>query len=258
MAVVVKSARELELMRQAGRIVAQVLALMQEMAGPGVTTAALDAAAEQLIRKQGAVPSFKGYHGFPASICTSINEQVVHGIPSPTGVLRTGDLVSVDVGTIYQGYQGDGATTLAIGPVTPEATRLIQVTQAALAAGIAAARAGNRLWDICRAIEITVRAAGYDVLHGYQGHGIGREMHEDPGVPNSLSDMRGRPPNIVLRAGMTLALEPMVVTGSGVPRVLDDQWTVVTADGSLSAHFEHTIAITSGEAEILTQLPTGA
>jgi len=252
MAVIVKSARELELMRQAGHIVAEVHARMREMVRPGVTTAELDEAAEALIRQRNAVPSFKGYHGFPATICASINEEVVHGIPSQQRVLREGDIISIDVGAIYQGYHGDAAITLAVGEISPEAQSLMDVTQASLEAGIAAGRDENRLWDIIRAIESTVRAAGYDVLHGYQGHGIGREMHEDPGVPNSLSDPRGRVPNITLRKGMALALEPMVVIGSGKPRVLGDQWTVVTADGSLSAHFEHTIAITNGVAEVLT------
>jgi methionyl aminopeptidase len=254
MPIVLKSARELELMRRAGRIVAQVLALMSEQVRPGVTTADLDATAEALIRKLGAVPSFKGYHGFPASICASVNEQVVHGIPDKKSVLRGGDLIKVDVGAIYRGYHGDGAMTTCVGKPTPEQQRLMDVTQQALAAAIARARDGNRLWGVIRAIETTTRAAGYDVLHGYQGHGIGREMHEDPDIPNSLSDSRGRPPNLLLRAGMTLAIEPMVVMGSGEPKVLDDGWTVVTADGTLSAHFEHTIAITDGEAEILTRL----
>lgn len=244
-------------MRQAGRIVAQVLALMGEMVAPGVTTGDLNAAADALIRKRGATPSFKGYHGFPASICVSVNEEVVHGIPSKKCVLRVGDLVSVDVGAIHRGYHGDAAMTYCVGGTlraTPEQQRLMDVTQQALAEGIAQARAGNRLWDIIRAIETTVHSAGYDVLHNYQGHGIGREMHEDPGVPNSLSDPRGRPPNLLLRPGMTLAIEPMVVMGSGEPRVLDDGWTVVSADGTLSAHFEHTIAVQNGEAEILTKL----
>jgi len=241
-------------MRRAGCIVAQVLALMSKQVRPGVTTADLDAAAEALIRKLGAIPSFKGYHGFPASICASVNAQVVHGIPSKKCVLRKSDLISVDVGAIYDGFHGDGAMTACVGKPTPEQQRLMDVTQQALAAGIAQARVGNRLWDIIRAIETTTRLAGYDVLHNYQGHGIGREMHEDPDIPNSLSDSRGRPPNLLLRAGMTLAIEPMVVVGSGEPQVLNDGWTVVTADGTLSAHFEHTIAITDGEAEILTKL----
>jgi methionyl aminopeptidase len=255
MPIVVKSLRELELMRQAGRIVAQVLALMSDQIRPGVTTAELDVAAEALIRKLGATPSFKGYHGFPASICTSVNAEVVHGIPSKKRVLHEGDLISVDVGAIYKGFHGDGAMTYCVDSVpTQEQQRLMDVTQQSLVAGIAQARNGNRLWDIIRAIETTTRAAGYDVLHGYQGHGIGREMHEDPDIPNSLSDPRGRPPNLPLRAGMTLAIEPMVVIGSGEPKVLNDGWTVVSADGTLSAHFEHTIAITDGEAEILTRL----
>src|SRR5574340_132503 len=187
-------------MRQAGRIVAQVLALMGEMVAPGVTTAELDAAAEAYIRKQGAAPSFKGYHGFPASICASINEEVVHGIPSKKRALREGDLISVDVGAVYAGYHGDAAMTYCVGNrPTPEQRRLMDVTQRALAEAIAQARAGNRLWDIVRAVEMTVQPAGYDVLHNYQGHGIGRELHEDPGIPNSLSDPRGRPPNLLLR-----------------------------------------------------------
>ena len=242
-------------MRQAGRIVAQVLALMSDQIRPGVTTAELDVAAEALIRKLGATPSFKGYHGFPASICTSVNAEVVHGIPSKKRVLHEGDLISVDVGAIYKGFHGDGAMTYCVDSVpTQEQQRLMDVTQQSLVAGIAQARNGNRLWDIIRAIETTTRAAGYDVLHGYQGHGIGREMHEDPDIPNSLSDPRGRPPNVPLRAGMTLAIEPMVVIGSGESQVLNDGWTVVSTDGTLSAHFEHTIAITDGEAEILTRL----
>jgi methionyl aminopeptidase len=257
MPIVLKSVRELELMRQAGRIVAEVLQLLGEMIAPGVTTADLNAAADALIRKRGATPSFKGYHGFPASICTSVNEQVVHGIPSKKCVLKEGDLVSVDVGAIYKGYHGDAAMTYCVGGApraSSEQQRLMGVTQSALAAAIEQARTGNRLWNIIRAIETTVRSAGYDVLHNYQGHGIGREMHEDPGIPNSLLDPRGQPPNILLRSGMTLAIEPMVVVGSGEPRVLKDNWTVVTADGTLSAHFEHTIAIRNGEAEILTKL----
>lgn len=254
MSVIIKSERELALMRQAGRIVAEVLNLMSEMVRPGVTTAELDQAAEALIRQRGAIPSFKGYRGFPASICASINEEVVHGIPSRKRALRAGDIISIDVGTIYQGYQGDAAITLPVGEIPPETRRLLDVTQSALMNGIAAAREGARLWDVIRAIETTVRAAGYDVLHGYSGHGIGRQMHEDPSIPNALTQPRGaRVPNIVLRKGMTLALEPMVIMGSGEPRVLDDHWTVVAADGSLSAHFEHTIAVTDGEAEILTR-----
>jgi len=254
MPIILKSPRELELMRQAGRIVAEVLVMLGDKVGPGVTTAELNAAADALIRQRGATPSFKGYHGFPASICTSVNTEVVHGIPSKKRVLREGDLISVDVGAIYKGYHGDAAVTWCIGTPTPEQKRLLEVTQQALDAGIAQAHAGNRLWDIIRAIETTARAAGYDVLHNYQGHGIGREMHEDPGIPNSLSDPRGRPANVLLRPGMTLAIEPMVVVGNGEPKVLSDNWTVVTADGTLSAHFEHTIAITNGTADILTRL----
>lgn len=242
-------------MRQAGRIVAEVLALMDEMMAPGVTTSDLNAAAEAHIRKQNAAPSFKGYHGFPAAICASINQEVVHGIPSKKRALKPGDLVSVDVGAMYKGYHGDAAMTCCVGRApTPDQRRLMEVTQRALAEALAQASAGNRLWDIIRAVETTVHAAGYDVLHNYQGHGIGREMHEDPGIPNSLSDPRGRPPNLLLRPGMTLAIEPMVVMGSGESRILDDGWTVITSDGKLAAHFEHTIAIQNGTAEILTRL----
>jgi len=241
-------------MRQAGRIVAEVLQLMGERIRPGVTTAQLSEAAEALIRRRGAKPSFKGYHGFPAAICASVNTEIVHGLPSKKRALNEGDLISVDVGAIYKGYHGDAAMTYCVGRPTLEQQRLMDVTQAALAAGIAQTRAGNRLWDIIRAIETTVQAAGYSVLQQYQGHGIGREMHEDPGIPNSLSDPRGRPPNILLRPGMTLAIEPMVVVGRGEPCVLKDKWTVVAADGSLSAHYEHTVAVANGTAEILTRL----
>jgi methionyl aminopeptidase len=254
MPIVLKSSRELELMRQAGHIVAETLALMGELVAPGVTTAELNQAADALIHERGAMPSFKGYHGFPASICTSINAEVVHGIPSKKRVLREDDLISVDVGAIYKGYHGDAAMTFCVGTPTPEQQHLMDVTRQALGAGIAQARSGKRLWDVIRAIETTVRASGYDVLHNYQGHGIGREMHEDPGIPNALSDPRGRPPNVLLRPGLTLAIEPMVVVGNGEPRVLDDNWTVVSADGTLSAHFEHTIAVTKGDPEILTRL----
>jgi methionyl aminopeptidase len=242
-------------MRQAGRIVAQVLQLMGEIIAAGVTTADLDTAADALIREQGALPSFKGYHNFPASICTSINQQVVHGIPSKKCMLKPGDLISVDVGACYRGYHADSAATWCVGGA-PRAhqQRLMDVTQQALAAAVEQAQAGHRLWDVISAIETTVGAAGYDVLRGYNGHGVGRELHEEPDIPNTLSDPRGRPPNVLLRPGMTLAIEPMVVEGSGQARILPDHWTVIAADGKLSAHFEHTVAIRNGAAEILTSL----
>jgi len=236
-------------MRQAGRIVAEVLAGLRERAKAGVTTAALDAWAEQYIRRQGGVPSFKGYRGYPASVCISVDAEVVHGIPGRRR-LKEGQIVSLDVGVIYEGYHGDAATTVGIGEISPEAARLLQVTEHALAAGIAMARAGRRLGDVSHAVQVTAEAAGFNVIREYVGHGIGTEMHEDPQIPNFGPAGRGP----LLRPGMTLAIEPMVVAGDYHTRVLDDGWTVVTADGSLAAHFEHTVAVTDGDPEILTRL----
>ena len=245
--VTLKSSRELRLMREAGRIVAAVLADMAEAAAPDVTTAELNDRAERLIRKMGAVPSFKGYHGYPAAICTSLNEQIVHGIPDGRR-LKEGDIVSIDVGTIYKGYQGDAAVTLPVGRISPEARALLDVTQAALSVGIAQARAGLRTGDISSAIQRSVEDKGFSVVREYTGHGIGSAMHEDPQIPNF-----GRPgTGHALRAGMTFALEPMVNAGTWKTRVLGDGWTVVTEDGRLSAHFEHTVAVTEGEPEVLT------
>jgi len=244
-----KSAQEIERMRQAGRIVAEVLAGLRERAKAGVTTAALDAWAEQYIRRQGGVPSFKGYRGYPASVCISVDAEVVHGIPGRRR-LKEGQIVSLDVGVIYEGYHGDAATTVGIGEISPEAARLLQVTEHALAAGIAMARAGRRLGDVSHAVQVTAEAAGFNVIREYVGHGIGTEMHEDPQIPNFGPAGRGP----LLRPGMTLAIEPMVVAGDYHTRVLDDGWTVVTADGSLAAHFEHTVAVTDGDPEILTRL----
>ncbi len=251
--IVVKSKAELACMREAGRIVAEVLEAMREHARPGVTTAELDALAHDIITRRGAIPSFKGYRGYPASICTSVNEQIVHGIPG-SRALREGDILSVDVGAIYQGYHGDAAITVGIGTISPEAQRLMAVTQEALEAGIQQVRPGGRLWDVIRAIQTRVESAGYQVVREYQGHGIGREMHEDPSVPNYLGNSNVRPRNVRLRVGMTLALEPMVVAGDWHTRVLEDGWTVVTADGKLAAHFEHTVAVTENGPEILTRL----
>jgi len=245
--VTLKSSRELKLMREAGRIVAAVLADMAEAAAPDVTTAELNDRAERLIRKMGAIPSFKGYHGYPAAICTSLNEQIVHGIPDGRR-LKEGDIVSIDVGTIYKGYQGDAAVTLPVGRISPEARALLDVTQAALSVGIAQARAGLRTGDISSAIQRSVEDKGFSVVREYTGHGIGSAMHEDPQIPNF-----GRPgTGHALRAGMTFALEPMVNAGTWKTRVLGDGWTVVTEDGRLSAHFEHTVAVTEGEPEVLT------
>jgi methionyl aminopeptidase len=246
-------------MRQAGRIVAEVLAVMRERARPGVATAELDALAEKIITRNGAIPAFKGYphngvNDFPASICASINEEIVHGIPSRQRVLKEGDIISIDVGAIYKGFYGDAAVTLPIGETDEETQRLLDVTQGALMAGIAEARKGGRLWNVIRAIQGHVERAGMNVLREYQGHGIGRNMHEKPDIPNFLGPHGRRPRNYPLLPGMTIALEPMVVTGDWRTRVLEDGWTVVTADGNRSAHFEHTIAITNGEPEILTRL----
>jgi methionyl aminopeptidase len=254
-----KSKAELALMRQAGRIVAEVLATMREKARPGVSTAELDALAEEIIARRQAVPAFKGYphngrNDFPASICASINEEIVHGIPSPGRVLKDGDIISIDVGSVYKGFYGDAAVTLAIGEIDEEAQRLLEVTNGALMAGIAQAYAGNHLWNLIRAIQSHVETKGLNVLHEYQGHGIGRQMHEKPDIPNFLGPRGRRPKNYPLLSGMTLALEPMVVAGDWRTKVLDDGWTVITADGKRAAHFEHTVAITDGEPEILTRL----
>jgi methionyl aminopeptidase len=254
-----KSNEELALMRQAGRIVAEVLAAMREEAQPGVSTAKLDSIAEEIITRHQAVPAFKGYphngqNDFPASICASINQEIVHGIPSSRRVLKQGDIISIDVGAVYKGFYGDAAITLAIGEVDGETQRLLETTEGALMAGIARAQEGNRLWNVIRGIQAYVEQYGFNVLREYQGHGIGRKMHEKPDVPNYLAPRGHRPKNYPLMSGMTIALEPMVVVGDWRTQVLDDGWTVVTADGQRSAHFEHTIAITDGEPEILTRL----
>lgn len=252
--VVIKSARELALMRQAGRIVAAVLKALRQRVQPGVSTWELDQLAEEIIRSAGAAPSFKGYRGggsqppYPATICASIDTELVHGIPSKTRLLQEGQILSIDVGAIYQGYHGDAAVTLPVGQVSPQAQELIAATEGALYAGIAAARAGRRVGDISAAIERYVTQRGYAVVREYTGHGIGRVMHEGLQVLNFGEPGQG----VLLRPGMTIALEPMVSAGDWRTRVLDDGWTVVMADGALSAHFEHTIAIRDGEAEILT------
>jgi methionyl aminopeptidase len=248
--IIIKSPRELALMRQAGRIVAQVHERFRETVRPGISTAELERVASHIIERGGAVPSFKGYRGFPAAICASINEEIVHGIPSPERVLEEGDIISLDVGTIYQGYQGDAAITLPVGEVDDEVRRLLEVAQDALRAGIAQSRAGKRVGDISAAIQRHAETNGFNVVREYTGHGIGQQMHEEPQIPNHGRPHRGRR----LRPGMTFALEPMVMAGHWRTRVLSDDWTVVTADGSLSAHFEHTLAVTDGEPEILTRL----
>jgi methionyl aminopeptidase len=246
-----KSASELALMREAGRIVAEVLSRVEETVAPGISTADLEAIAEEIIvGKHGAIPSFKGYRGFPGMVCASLNEEIVHGIPGQR-VMHQGDIVSVDVGVIYKGYHGDAAVTVAVGDVDIETQRLLDVTAESLQVGIGAALPGNWSSDISKAIERYVESQGFSVVREYTGHGIGRNMHEDPQVPNFYAPRMGR---ARLRPGMTVALEPMVNAGGWRTRVLDDDWTVVTADGKRSAHFEHTIAITQNGPRILTRL----
>ena len=234
-------------MRQAGRIVATALGVLTEKLRPGMKTKELDIIASEEIEKLGAKPSFKGYRGFPASLCVSVNDEIVHGIPEER-ILDEGDIVSLDLGAIFMGFQGDAAVTVGIGQISPQAIDLIETTRGALNAGIAAAVSGARLGDISAAIQNYAESKGYSVVREYTGHGIGREMHEEPQIPNF--GVPGTGP--ALKKGMTLALEPMVTIGDWRTRIGDDHWTVLTADGSLSAHFEHTIAITNGEAEVLT------
>lgn len=248
--IILKSDSEIKLMRDAGRIVAVVLTELAQKVAPGVSTAQLDAWAEEIIKKHNAIPTFKGYNGFPATITTSINEELVHGIPSPKRVLKEGDIISIDCGATYKGWVGDAALTVPVGQISPEAQKLLEITERALYIGIEQARVGNRSGDISAAIQAYVEKHGYGVVRNYTGHGVGRNMHEDPQVPNYGRKNRGVP----LKKGMTIALEPMVNMGSPRTRVLDDKWTVVTDDGKLSAHFEHTIAITNGDPLILTQL----
>lgn len=243
-----KTGSELDRMRRAGSVVAQAVEEMKWIVAPGITTRELDQVAETLILRLGGLPSFKGYRGFPSTICASINEEIVHGIPGPRR-LQEGDIISLDVGAIVDGYQGDVAITLGVGHIEPETECLIAATRAALLSGIAATRDGVRLSDISHAIETTAHGAGFEVVREYGGHGIGREMHEPPRISNWGPAGQG----IRLRAGMTLALEPMLTSGGYETRTLADRWTVVTADGSCSAHFEHTIAVTREGAEILTR-----
>jgi len=246
--IVCKNARELERMRAAGQIVARTLELLAQAARPGVTTGELDRLAYEAIRRAGAYPSFKGYRGYPASICASINQEVVHGIPSDR-VLREGDVLSLDLGARWKGYHADAAITVPIGTVDPEALRLLQVTEEALWAGIDQARFGARLQNISQAIEECATRHGFSVVRDLVGHGVGRQLHEEPQVPNYVAPEH---PNPALREGMTLAIEPMVNAGRPEVTTLADGWTVVTQDGSLSAHFEHTIAIRKDGPEILT------
>jgi methionyl aminopeptidase len=245
--IVRKSAGELAVMREAGRVTARALSAVGDAVAPGVTTGELDAVAVAVIEAAGARPAFLGYHGFPATICASRNCEVVHGIPGKTR-LREGDIISIDMGAIVDGYYGDSARTFAVGRVSDEATRLMTVTRESLEAGIAAARAGGRLYDIGAAVQAVAEGAGFSVVREYVGHGIGRQMHEDPQIPNYGTAGKGP----TLLPGMVLAIEPMINAGTAAVRQMPDGWTVVTADGALSAHFEHTIAITEDGPVVLT------
>lgn len=244
-----KSSNEIEIMKKAGRIVAETLAKVEEVIRPGITTMELDRIAEEYITNCGARPSFKGYHGFPGTLCTSLNEEVVHGIPG-NKVLQEGDIISVDCGAFFQGFHGDAARTFPVGKITAEAQRLIDVTRNSFFEGIKYAVVGNRIGDISHAIQVYVEANGFSVVRDYVGHGIGREMHEEPPVPNY--GKAGRGPK--LAKGMLLAIEPMVNSGVYAVKELSDDWTVVTYDGRPSAHYENTVAILDNGPEILTIL----
>ena len=245
--IIIRSPREIDQIRKANVVVAEVLERLRTLVVPGVTTDELDGISEEIILSKGAVPAFKGYRGYPKTLCISINEEVVHGIPNKRK-LKEGDIVSIDVGTNLHGYFGDAAITLPVGEVHPEAKRLLEVTEKALYIGIGMAKVGNRLFDISHAIQVWVESNGFSVVRDFVGHGIGKNLHEDPQIPNFGSPNQG--PR--LEKGMIFALEPMVNEGTYEVRVLDDGWTVVTADGKPSAHFEHTIAITDGDAMILS------
>jgi methionyl aminopeptidase len=254
MGIEIKSEKEIATMRQAGRIVGEILQILSERIKPGMKTKELDIIAESELKNRGAESSFKGYRGFPATVCVSINEQIVHGIPGDR-VLKEGDIVSLDFGAIYDSLHGDAAVTVPVGEVSPEAKRLIEATRGALSSCIAAARDGGRLGDISAAIQDYAESRGYSVVREYTGHGIGRQMHEDPQIPNCTDPPYGlkKGTGPVLKKGMTLAVEPMLNIGGWRTRVAKDRWTVSTADGSLSAHFEHTIAINNEQPEVLTR-----
>ncbi len=253
MVIEIKSEKEIATMRQAGKIVAEVLKILSERIRPGMKTKEMDIIAEKELKRLGAESSFKGYHGYPATLCVSINDEIVHGIPGDK-VVQEGDVVSLDFGAIYHGYHGDAAVTVPVGKTSEAAQKLIATTRDTLKAGIAAARAGAKLGDVCAVIQNYAESRGYSLVREYTGHGIGRKMHEDPQIPNTTLPPYGLQPGTgpVLKKGMTLALEPMLNAGGWQTRVAEDQWTVLTADGSLSAHFEHTIAIDDTEPEILT------
>lgn len=247
--VILKQPDEIVKARASNRIVAEVLSVLREKVKPGVTTRELDRIAESVTEKRGAKPAFKGYRGYPYSLCASVNEEVVHGMPSNRALVE-GDIIGLDYGVCYQGLYGDSAITLPVGRVSDQAARLMQVTEQSLYAAIAEACEGNRLGDISSAVQGTVEAAGYSVVRDFVGHGIGKNMHEDPQIPNFGKKGRG----IELRKGMILAIEPMVNAGKYKVKILSDGWTVVTEDGSLSAHFEHSVAITDNGPDILSKL----
>ena len=248
MSVSIKSAREIELMRAAGKILAKVHENLQKELKEGMSTYEVNRLGEEIIQSYGCIPSFKDYNGYPASICVSVNNEVVHGIPHNAHILQEGDIVSLDAGLIYKGYHSDMARTFGVGEISEEAKKLIQVTRQSFFEGIKMAKPGNHLYDISNAIDSYVTPHGYGIVRDLVGHGIGTKLHEDPQVPNFAQKKRG----LLLRAGMTLAIEPMINMGRADVEWLDDDWTVVTEDGSLSAHYENTILITDGEPEILT------
>lgn len=250
MTVTIKSAGEIEKMREAGRLLARVHEELAKMICPGISTKEIDTVCEEMIRGYGCTPNFLHYQGYPASVCVSVNEEVVHGIPRPDRILREGDIVSLDTGLIYQGYHSDAARTYGVGRVSPDAEKLIEVTRESFFQGITKARRGQHLHDISNAIADYVIPHGYGIVHDLVGHGIGTKLHEPPNIPNFPQRRRG----VRLKAGMTLAIEPMINIGTGEVDWLDDEWTVVSADRSLSAHYENTVLVTDGEPEILTLL----
>lgn len=248
MAVTIKSEREIELMRESCRLLAIVHKELEEAVRPGMSTMDIDVMGDTLIRKLGGIPNFKNYNGYPASICVSVNDEVVHGIPNKSRILQEGDIVSLDAGLIYKGYHSDAARTHAVGQISPEVRKLIDVTRESFFAGAKMARAGNHLFDISNAIAAYVEPYGYGIVRDLVGHGIGTSLHEDPQIPNFSQRRKG----LKLQAGMTLAIEPMINMGRADVEWLDDDWTVVSEDGSWSAHYENTVLITEGEPEILT------
>jgi methionyl aminopeptidase len=252
--IVLRSAAEIGRMRAANQLVSDVLASLEAAVAAGVTTADLDALAERLVREGGAEPAFKGYRGYPATLCASINEEVVHGIPSRSRVLRDGDIISLDMGVKMGGYYGDSAVTVGVGPMPERTAALLRVTRESLERAIAQVRVGGRLSDVSHAVQAWVEAHGFSVVREFVGHGIGEQLHEEPQIPNY--GVPGRGPK--LAAGMVLAIEPMVAMGKPETRVLSDKWTAVTRDGSLSAHFEHTVAVTEAGPVVLTARPNAA